>query len=98
VLLLGGTIHYIELLLLLLLLWLLLYILSRHLAIRFLHKRFNVYMLLDEVDFVNTATKERMRGASATAHTLVVETFFLLYQTYDQVLLLVNLLLIIKRD
>jgi hypothetical protein len=55
-------------------------------------------MLLDEVDFVNTATKERMRGASATAHTLVVKTFFLLYQTHDQVLLLVNLLLIIKRD
>ena len=54
-------------------------------------------MLLDEVNFVNTATKERVRRASATAHALVVETFFLLYQTHDQALLLVKLLLIIKR-
>ena len=96
--LLGGTVHYIELLLLLLLLWLLLYILSRHLAIRFLQKRFNVYMLLDKVYFVNTATEERVRRASTTAHALVVETFFLFYQAHDQVLLLVKLLLIIKRD
>jgi hypothetical protein len=72
VLLLGGTVHNIELLLLLLLLWLLLYILSRHLAIGFLQKWFDVYMLLDEVYFVNTATEERVRWASATAHTLVV--------------------------
>jgi hypothetical protein len=96
-LLLGGTVHYIELLLLLLL-WLLLYILSRHLAIRFLQKWFNVYMLLDKVYFVNTATKEWVRRASTTAHALVVETFFLFYQAHDQVLLLVKLLLIIKRD
>jgi hypothetical protein len=96
VLLLGRTVHKIELLLLLLL-WLLLYVLSRHLAIGFLQKWFDVYMLLDKVNFINTTTKERVRRASATAHALVVETFFLLNQTHDQALLLVKLLLIIKR-
>lgn len=79
---------------------LLLYILSRHLAIiiGFLQKWFDVYMLLDEINFVYTTAKEGVGWTRATAHTLVVETFFLLDQAHDQILLLVKLLLIIIRD
>ena len=34
-------------------------------------------MLFDEVNSVDAAAKHRVRGACATAHALVVETFFL---------------------